>query len=89
MAMRGCVGAAQGGARPCPRRDPLACPAIAIGVLSEGRISMGVEKKHSRADMRGSAAAAASEGGERAGVVGPQVGPCALGGGRDGAGWAG
>ena len=41
---------------------------------------MGVEKKHSRANMRGPAAAAPSEGGERAGVAGPQAGPRAPGG---------
>jgi len=50
-----------------------------------------VTRGHGRraADTRGPAAAAASEGGERAGVAGPQAGSRALGGGRDGAGWAG
>ena len=67
-AVRGCVGAAQGGgARPCPERDPLARPAIAVGVLSEGRISVGVEKKHSRADMRGPAGSGCKRRGETRG----------------------
>ena len=61
-------------------------PLPPLSALGRAVVERGVEKKHSRADLRGPAAAAASEGGERVGVARPQAGPRALGGGHDGAG---
>jgi len=39
------VGVAQGGARPCPGRDPLARPAIAVGALSRGGCALRGEEE--------------------------------------------
>ena len=55
----------------------LTCGVQQAAAASGGRETRGHGRR--AADTRGPAAAAASEGGERAGVAGPQAGPRALG----------